>query len=376
MLAEDHEGTQPLCDLEAAVRLDEVTISGAGWQALQGSRRIHSPARKGDRLTVDIRREDPDLRPRTILSQGFGDDDCERVCLLAGRATGRPEPELPLLAPGFGDQLGQDVVAQVLEQLGVPEELRDLDQEAVDEPGVLLGVGLQVRAVLGERRPRRGGHPAVQPALDGGRLVAAEVDAASLVDPFEEAAELLVIGPFRRRIAGREEIAQGRSDRVEIGRRVNQGRRDRAGHRREHCRLRVLDDDRTARLLYVPGADRSIGPAAGQDDGDEPGAEDTGRTLQQHVDGGCDRAGPGRVELELSLADIHEAIRRNDEDHPVLEGLPLLDHPDRERRVAGQNLVKVAGAARVEMLRDHDRRREVGRQARHEASERLDAARR
>ena len=76
------------------------------------------------------------------------------------------------------------------------------------------------------------------------------------------------------------------------------------------------------------------------------------------------------------MADLHEPVRRNDEDHAVLQGLPLLDHSDGQRRVAGEDLVQMAGAAGVEMLRDHDRRREVGRQARHDARERLDAARR
>ena len=75
VLAEDHQGTQPFGDLVAAVRFHEVAVSSACGQALEGSRRIDPPAREGDRLAVDVRREDPDVRPRELLSEGFGNDD-------------------------------------------------------------------------------------------------------------------------------------------------------------------------------------------------------------------------------------------------------------------------------------------------------------
>ncbi len=79
---------------------------------------------------------------------------------------------------------------------------------------------------------------------------------------------------------------------------------------------------------------------------------------------------------EVAVADLHEPVRGDDEDHAVLQRLSLLDHSDRQRGVTSEDLVQMAGAAGVEMLRDHDRRGEVGRQARHHAGERLDAARR
>src|SRR5664280_3000776 len=114
--------------------------------------------------------------------------------------------------------------AQVIEDLRVPEELRDLDQEAVDEPSVLLGIGLQIGRVVGQRWTRSSIHPAVQSPQDRARLVAPEVDTASLVDPLEEVVKLVFIGPLRWSITGRQEIEQDRSDRVDVGCRVDQGR--------------------------------------------------------------------------------------------------------------------------------------------------------
>ena len=85
---------------------------------------------------------------------------------------------------------GRRLVAQVLEDLRVAEELGHLDQEAADEPGVLLRVGLELLRVAGERRVARRAHPAAQPADDRRGLVGAEVDAAPLPDPVEQGREL------------------------------------------------------------------------------------------------------------------------------------------------------------------------------------------
>ena len=76
------------------------------------------------------------------------------------------------------------------------------------------------------------------------------------------------------------------------------------------------------------------------------------------------------------MAKLNEAVRRNDEDHAVLESLSLLYLSDWKSRVTSQDLVQVTGPAGVEVLRYDDRRREVGGQARHHARERFDAARR
>ena len=79
---------------------------------------------------------------------------------------------------------------------------------------------------------------------------------------------------------------------------------------------------------------------------------------------------------EVALAQVNDPVRRDHEDHAVLEGLSLLDHSDGQRGVAGENLVQVTGPAGIQMLGNHDRRGEVDRQARDHARERLDAARR
>jgi hypothetical protein len=134
-----------------AVRLHKVAVSKDRGQALEGVGLVDSAAREGDAIAVDIRPEYPDVRPRGRLSEGFGKDDREGVGLFSRRATGRPEPDLAPIATGLLDQLREDVLAQVVKELGVPEELGDLDQEAVDQAGVLLGIGLEQGRVGRER---------------------------------------------------------------------------------------------------------------------------------------------------------------------------------------------------------------------------------
>ena len=74
---------------------------------------------------------------------------------------------------------------------------------------------------------------------------------------------------------------------------------------------------------------------------------------------GATEPGLAGAKPQLAVADLHQPVGGNDEDDAVLQRLPLLDHSNGQRRVAGEDLVQMAGAAWIEMLRDHDRRREV-----------------
>src|SRR5207247_3538598 len=102
--------------------------------ALERRRRVDAAACEPDRLTVEVRREDPDLELRLRRAEHFGNEDAERVGLLTGRAPGRPDPHLTACLPRLLGDLRQEVLPDVVEHLGVAEELRDLDEERADEP--------------------------------------------------------------------------------------------------------------------------------------------------------------------------------------------------------------------------------------------------
>ena len=106
---------------------------------------------------------------------------------------------------------------EVLEDLRVAEELGDLDQEAADQPGVLLRVALQLLRVAGKRGAPRCAHPAPQSPVDGRGLVGAEVDAAPLPDAVQQLGVLLALRAVGRRRGRRQEVAQDRPDAVEVG---------------------------------------------------------------------------------------------------------------------------------------------------------------
>ena len=66
-------------------------------------------------------------------------------------------------------------------------------------------------------------------------------------------------------------------------------------------------------------------------------------------------------------------IGRDHVDDARLERRMLADRLDAQRRAAIQDLLEVAGPGRVEVLGDHDRGREVGRERGDERDQRVDA---
>ena len=74
----------------------------------------------------------------------------------------------------------------MLEQVGVAEELRDLDEERARQARVLLGVLVNEADVVAQARIARGDHPPLKASLDGRRLVRREVDARALAYLVEE----------------------------------------------------------------------------------------------------------------------------------------------------------------------------------------------
>jgi hypothetical protein len=77
---------------------------------------------------------------------------------------------------------------------------------------------------------------------------------------------------------------------------------------------------------------------------------------------------------QLVIGDSHAVARRDDVDLRRLELDGVLDADDREGACLGQDLGQVAGAARVEVLRDDDRGRERVRQRLDQLRKGIDAA--
>ena len=150
VLTERHQAPERLDDLVPAVGLREIAFANGGWHLLQRRSRVDAAAGEGDRRAVDVGREDAHVEGGTIGAQGLRQRDREGVRLLAGRAAGRPDAKLTAVGQRLVDERGQGVVAEVLEHLRIAEEFGHLDEQAADQPRVLLGVVLDQVGVLGQ----------------------------------------------------------------------------------------------------------------------------------------------------------------------------------------------------------------------------------
>ena len=182
VLAEHHEGPDLLVDLVLVAVVLEPAGEEVGVDRAHRAGRIAAAPGERDRLLVQVGREDPDREAGQLAAEDVRDEDRQRVRLLAGRAAGGPDPELPVAGPRLVDELRDERLAQVLVQVGVAEELGHLDEERARQPLVLLGMLLDVADVVAEARVRRRDHPPLEPAHHRGPLVRAEVDACPLPD--------------------------------------------------------------------------------------------------------------------------------------------------------------------------------------------------
>lgn len=119
-----------------------------------------------------------------------------------------------------------------------------------------------------------------------------------------------------------------------------------------------------------------VRPAAGEYHRDKSWAVGLGCALEQPVNRWGYRPGSGCPQTDFPVAYLCDPVRRHHENHAVGQSVVLLDRPDGQGRVASEDLLQVAGAVRVQVLRDQDRRGEVGRKTRHQARERFYATRR
>src|SRR3954453_3664133 len=106
----------------------------------------------------------------------------------------------PLLDRGHGTR--HNVRREEVPRFGIPQERGDVDQNRVEERHVFIGVALEGRAVL-----RVGGdlhllHPLSGTASQARRLVAREVEAATLLDEVEQRVEVGDIVVIVRRGSG------------------------------------------------------------------------------------------------------------------------------------------------------------------------------
>ncbi len=127
-----------------------------------------------ERAGVDVGGEDPHRARGAEGVQLFAHQHRDGIGLLPRAAPRHPDAEG--LGVGLARrQLGQQVVGEAHERHGIPEEFGDADEQVVQEGLGLFGGVPQVGEVVLERGRARGPGPVLDPALEGPRLVPAEV---------------------------------------------------------------------------------------------------------------------------------------------------------------------------------------------------------
>ena len=211
--AEDHRAAQIRPEDEASRRALEIALDERGLHAFELLLAVARQARLGQRLLVGIGAVHFDALAHRLHAERLGEHHGERVGFLARCAARRPDADVRLRRL-CGEQFRHHLLAQVIPRRRVAEKRSDVDEDGVEELGELLRVDLEmvdVGLVIVEAQELHAPRHAPQQAR---ALVAGEVEAAALLQEFEQPLELAVLFLFTHVSASTASAAPERSRRA------------------------------------------------------------------------------------------------------------------------------------------------------------------
>ncbi len=379
VVREHHRVAELLGHPPAVAVADEVAIPQRRVDVAHGPGVVYAASRHLQRAAVDVRREDPQRGSPTEPAEGLEDRDGDRVGLLPRGACRHPHAQGVAVGQA-ADQLRQDVALEDLKRVGVPKEAGHPDQEiAIERPALqrIVAQHLEVGVQIG-----RAGHqePALEPPPDGVPLVHTEVDAALALEHIEHARQTFaldvgdegeIVAPGALHVA-RDGVAHARRRQHQ----VDHPRVHRAPWHAVEARGRGLLDERQPTAV-ANGTEPARAVASGARQNHAHRARS--RVLRHRAKEAVDRQPQAVVhralaEQETPARDDHLDLRRHQVDGPRLEHHFVGGPANGQLGVPRQELVHPRLEVRREMLNDHDRRVERGRQARHHFLQRLQAA--
>ena len=128
----DDGAAQVLGQVEALARSFEVALEQQLRDLLELGPCIPRLPSLIERIIVDVGGEHLDPVAKLVLAEGLGEQHRDRVCLLAGRAAGRPGADR-LLGALAVEQRRNQVLGDVAPHGWVAEEPRHVDQDRVEE---------------------------------------------------------------------------------------------------------------------------------------------------------------------------------------------------------------------------------------------------
>jgi len=182
-------------DAVAAVLLREEPAQALVADVGRDRQRVHPLARDANRLLVQIRREDLHRRRRGQTRGVLGQQHRDRVRLLAGGA--RHDPRTQRAVGGLALEQRGNLALERGEALGVAEEVRDADQQVLQQRLGLPRPGSQAAHVVPEVLHLVDLHAARDAANDGRPLVAREVASRPRAQQVQDVAQFLLARTLR-----------------------------------------------------------------------------------------------------------------------------------------------------------------------------------
>ena len=175
MPRKDAQIADALADLVSAVDANEEATQSVGRDVDLDVVDVKSGPGAFERRLVDVRCENLDRHLLRSRGQEFQQADRQRIDFLAAGAAGDPDPNRSILR-STREKRRKDLLLQHLERFRLPKELRDADQQILEQILELGRVAAQQCDVGIDVIDVPKSHAALDPSLDRRPLVMAEVD--------------------------------------------------------------------------------------------------------------------------------------------------------------------------------------------------------
>src|SRR2546423_1860893 len=185
---EDHAASERLLEIESAVLALKVPLAHFLRDVLHFLRRVRSVSRIRQRVVVQIRRVYLHALEKWISAKPLGENHRQSVSLLTGGAPGAPYPYW-VAAPLVFDDLGNDVIPQILPRHFVAEEGSHIDQDSIEQTVEFRGLTVEDAHVIAERVGAYRLHAFPDTAKQARALVTGEIEAARLLQQVQQAVE-------------------------------------------------------------------------------------------------------------------------------------------------------------------------------------------
>ena len=340
---------------------------------------VHTSARKGDRIRIQIRGKNLHVPAKVQLLHDLGKQNRNRVRLLAGGTARHPHTDLIGFLSVLHDILDHPLL-QHLEELRVTEKRRHADQDLFGKRFCLLLVLLQILNIALKIPTVRYHHPPLDPAKDRRLLV---IGVVRIRDALEDRKHLRHQIPIRQLHLPVGQINRGRNmrhflrDRIRSQNQIHKSCRDGVSrHTVKFRRLRVLHDNQAVLLLDRTNAVRTVRTRPRQDHRDRTVLIRDCQRTEENVDRMIDQRMVVLLQVQNIRGDLDIIFRRQ-----KVNVVPFYLHAIpgflyRECGILAQNLHEQTLVIRRQMLNDDKSHTGILRKECQKLLKRLQATRR